>query len=172
MSKLFSPRFRPGSDRVSPQVLLPGAAALAAALAVYVFARANPPQLLQWLGMPAAPLDLYPGWLGSAPSLFYTLAIALFAGAFAAGAKGARRHCMAWTALALGLEASQAPGIAQTLAGWIDSALPAALVEQIAPYWINGVFDPRDLFATLLGGALAYLIISFSGKEEQDNAGN
>lgn len=134
--------------------------ALLAALAVYWLARSAPPALIEplQLGL-VVPADLE--WvLGSAPSLFYTLSIALLLGICAATAASARRHCLVWIGIALCLEVSQADPIAQPLAAWLASTLPDAAWGLFAPYWTRGVFDPLDLLATLLGGALAIALLS------------
>ena len=138
--------------------------ALVAALAVYGFARSAPPAFVELFQIaPVVTADLE--WVfGSAPSLFYTLSIALLLGACAATAASARRHCLVWTGIALGFEISQAGPIAQPLSAGVGSILPDASWALFAPYWERGVFDPFDLLATLLGGALAIAILAYPGR--------
>jgi hypothetical protein len=131
---------------------------LAAALAVYDLTRALPPALLEPLRVPGIALPL-PAWLSSsAPSFFYTLAFALLTGLAAVPAR-ARRHCLAWTALALGFELAQLPSLAAPIAAWLSRALPPPLWQTTAAYWTAGTFDPNDLAATAAAGLLALLLL-------------
>lgn len=137
-----------------------GCLALLAALSVYLFARPNSPVLLAGLHWRSDWLATYSGYLYSAPSLFYTLAIGLFIGVCASSHTAARRHCAIWVGLAAVLEATQATTIAGRIVDWLAALLPATLWDLIGPYWQRGVFDPLDLVATLAGGAFAILLLS------------
>ena len=133
-------------------------ASLAAAVAVYDLARAFPPKFLDALQVFDSVLRL-PGWLsGSAPSFFFSLALALMIG-LAAAPRSAGRHCLAWIAIALALEIAQLPALATKVGEWLAATLPSPLWRSTAAYWAAGTFDISDLWAAAAGGALALLII-------------
>ena len=134
--------------------------ALLAGVAVYGFTRVNPPALLADLLPESAFLSTHTGLFGSAPSLFYTLAVGLLLGSFATSLAAGRWHCLAWTVLALGFELTQLASIATPLADLLATALPAVVMELIGPYWTRGVFDPSDLLATVIGGTLALVLLT------------
>ena len=83
--------------------------ALVVAVAVYIFARSQPPVPLPRLEWMDGLVAVDSKWLGSAPSFFYTLALGLLIGLVSASAKSASINCLLWTVLALGLELSQLP---------------------------------------------------------------
>lgn len=134
--------------------------ALLFALSVYVFARPSPPDLIAGLHWRSDWLTGYSAYLNSAPSLFYTLAIGLLIGVCVSTRSAALRHCALWIGLAACLELTQAPFIADRLADWLGSILPASVWGAFGPYWQRGVFDPFDLLATFAGGAVAILLLS------------
>jgi hypothetical protein len=134
--------------------------ALLLAVSVYLFVRPSPPELLAGLHWRSDWLAGYNRYLGSAPALFYTLAIGMFIGVCAPTRDAVRRHCLAWILLAACLEATQAPLIAERLVAWLPPLLPSAAWQLIGPYWQHGVFDPLDLAATFIGGAIALLLLS------------
>ena len=144
--------------------------ALVAAVGVYILVRINPPGLLAPFQVTSSLLGAQPGLFGSAPALFYTIAIGLFIGVFASTTSSGRLHCMIWIALALCLEITQASIIATPLVTWLPATLPDAVWELIGPYWTRGVFDPFDLLATLLGGAIAMFILNRLPTEEKHAA--
>jgi len=130
--------------------------ALAAAIAVYSFARPMPPLILARLHT-ADHLTSLPVWLtGSAPAFLYTLAICLLMSAAAPGR--ATRHCIAWTGVAVCLELAQHPGLAMKVEQWLAPNLPGAIWQSTASYWTTGTFDPVDLAATCLAGLLAVFL--------------
>jgi hypothetical protein len=141
--------------------------ALVIAVAVYCLVRLSPPVLLVPFQVTSSLLGSHPGFFGSAPALFYTLSVGLFIGVLASKPSSGQLHCVIWVALALCLEVSQASFIATPLATWLSGILPDAVWELIGPYWIRGVFDPFDLLATLLGGAVAMVILTHSPREEK-----
>lgn len=151
-------------ERMSP-VLRLGIASLAliAAVAVYVLARSQPPAFLQPFHLvPASPSSGL-AWLSdSAPSLFYVLSIGIFLGSCASTAASARRHCLIWIGIALALEVAQADPAAAKLTTWLAPRLPDPAWYMVGPYLERGVFDPLDLFATLVGGSLALAVLSWT----------
>ncbi len=142
--------------------------ALLMAVAVYLFARLNPPVLLEPFQITNPLLGAQPDIFGSAPSLFYTLSIGLLIGVFAATSTSARRHCLIWIGLALCLEISQASIIAGPLTSWLSATLPDSAWELFGPYWANGVFDQLDLLATLVGGVIALAVLTYLPREVRD----
>jgi hypothetical protein len=130
------------------------------AIAVYCFARFFPPELLEPFQATNSILAAQAGFFGSAPSFFYTLAIALFIGACASTLTHARWHCLLWIALVLLLELTQHPAIGEPLSGWLATVLPGSVWEIIQPYWTRGVFDQQDLLATLAGGVIALALLT------------
>jgi len=85
---------------------------LVAALAVYCFARIDPPELLALFQATRPELTTRTELSGSAPSFFYTLAIGLFVGLCASTQKSRQLHCLLWMCLVLILELTQHPIIA------------------------------------------------------------
>lgn len=143
------------------------ASSLALALAVYVFAREYPPAIVAPIQAPN-PLLLEHGRLfGSAPSLFYTLAIGLLLGVTSADHGRGQLHCLIWTGIALMLELTQIPHIASTCVA-LSENLPRFVADLITPYWAKGTFDLADLLATLLGGMTALGILRFIPTENKD----
>ena len=141
---------------------------LLAGIAVYLFARVYPPEILASFQLTDPDLVRRIGIFGSAPSFFYTLALGLLIGVCAPTLTSARVHCLAWTGLALCLELSQHPGIAGPVYTWLSDISPESIREFIGPYWSRGVFDPLDLLATLLGGAIALILLGRFPKEHTD----
>jgi len=137
-----------------------------AAIAVYCFARFYPPELLAPLRATNSLLASQTWLFGSAPSFFYTLAIGLLIAACASTLLRAHLHCLLWIALALALELSQHPVLAEPLAGWLATILPVASWEIVRPYWIRGAFDVMDLLATLTGGVIALVLLTHLPKEK------
>jgi hypothetical protein len=133
---------------------------LLAAIAVYGFARLYPPEVLQPLQVTGTDLATYTGIFGSAPSFFYTLALGLLIGVCASNHSIARLHCFIWIGLALFLELSQHPIIAESVSDWIKINFSDSIWTLIGPYWSRGVFDPLDLFATLMGGGVALYLLT------------
>jgi amino acid permease len=140
--------------------------ALLMAVAVYLFARLNPPALLEPFQITNSLLGAQSDFFGSAPSLFYTLSIGLLIGVFASTSANGRLHCLVWIGLALCLEISQASIIAEPLTSWLSTTLPHSAWELFGPYWANGVFDPFDLLATIVGGMIALTVLTYLPREE------
>lgn len=126
-----------------------------AAIAVYCFARNDPPDFLVPLALTNSSLAAHTYLFGSAPSFFYTLAFGLGLGACASSRSSARFHCLAWIALCLLLEFSQSPSVSAQLSTWLAHIFPEPAWSLFSPYWSRGVFDPLDLIATISGGLLA-----------------
>ena len=141
---------------------------LMAAIAVYLFARINPPEILASPQLTDPDLARHVAIFGSAPSLFYTLALGLLIGVCAPTIASARLHCLAWTGLALCMELSQYPGIAKSVSNWLYNISSESIWEFVGPYWSFGVFDPLDLLATLLGGSIALILLGHLPKETTD----
>jgi len=138
--------------------------ALLAAMAVYCFTRVYPPELLTPFQATNSIFADQTGFFGSAPSFLYTMAIGLVIGACASQAN-ARMHCLIWIGLALLLELTQNPVIAEPLSSWLAQTLNVSIWEIIEPYWNGGAFDPLDLLATVAGGIIALTILSRSSVE-------
>jgi hypothetical protein len=131
---------------------------LTVALAVYDLARAFPPRILEPFQLTDRILAM-PGWLsGSAPSFLYTFSFGLLIGGAAAPTQ-AVRHCLIWTAVALGFELVQLPALATRFGSWLADVLPDALSGLVASYWTAGTFDVGDLAATAAAGLLVLFII-------------
>lgn len=142
--------------------------ALLAAIAVYCLARLHPPQLLTAFQATEPFLSEQTSLFGSAPSLLYTFAIGLFIGNCATSRTAARLHCSIWLGIALLLEISQHSMIAKPLASWLAAAEFAPIREFIGSYWIHGVFDPRDIVATIGGGLAALTLLAWLPTGDDD----
>lgn len=138
------------------------------AVMVYIFARIYPPELLTSLHAPNVYLGPYTGLFGSAPSLWYTLALGLLIGACASSHVSARVHCLVWIGLAMLLELSQARIIAEPIGAWASESLPESIWTIAESYWTRGVFDPLDLLATIVGGAIAIVLLAFFTNNERE----
>lgn len=142
--------------------------ALLTAIAVYSFARFQPPALIEPLKVTNSMLAAQTVVFGSAPSFFYTLALGLFTGVCALSLAQARLYCLLWVGLALCLEISQHVVFAEFISDWIMTDFSDSIRVLIGPYWARGVFDPLDLLATLTGGGIAlYLLTRFDSGEKQ-----
>lgn len=141
---------------------------LLAAFAVYCFMRIYPPEILTPLLATSSNLSSYTGISGSAPSFFYTLSIGLLVGVCASTLLSATRHCLLWVALALSLEMSQHPSLAETISNWLATVVPESGWEIVGPYWTRGVFDPWDLIATLVGGLIALVLLTYLPREKHN----
>jgi hypothetical protein len=141
---------------------------LMTAIAVYLFARIYPPEILAPFQLSDPDLARHIAIFGSAPSFFYTLALGLLIGACAPTVTGARVHCLAWIGLALCLELSQYQGIAKPITAWLYNISSESIWEFVGPYWSRGVFDPLDLLATLIGGTIALILLGYLPKENID----
>ena len=141
---------------------------LMAAIAVYLFARFYPPEILDPFQLTDPDLASHIAIFGSAPSFFYTLALGLLIGVCAPTVTSAKVHCLAWVGLALCLELSQYPGIAEPMSIWLYNISSESIGELVAPYWSHGVFDPLDLLATLIGGTIALILPGHLAKESND----
>ena len=141
---------------------------LLAAIAVYCFARIYPPEILEPFQVADTGLPTYTGIFGSAPSLFYTLALCLIIGACVSSRSTARLHCYMWIGLALCLELTQHPTFAGSLSIWLPSILPESTWYLIGSYWTRGVFDPIDLVTTLIGGLIALILITHLPMEDKE----
>lgn len=143
---------------------------LMAAIAVYLFARLYPPEILAPFQLTEPGIARHIRIFGSAPAFFYTLALGLSIGACAPTVISARAHCMAWVGLALCLELSQYPSIANLISTCLYKILPESIWNFVGPYWFRGTFDPLDLLATLIGGSIALVFIAYLPGEECDEA--
>jgi len=134
--------------------------ALLAAVAVYCLARIYPPELLTPFQSTIPAFAKQAGLFGSAPSFLYIFAIGLIVGSCASTPASARTHCLIWLGLALLLEISQHPVIADPLVSWLSDSSFVSTWELVGPYWMRGVFDPLDVIATLTGGLGALTILT------------
>jgi hypothetical protein len=133
---------------------------LLAAVAVYSLARIYPPEILVPILSTNAELAAQTVVFGSAPSFFYTLTLGLLIGGCASNSSSAKFHCLIWVGLALILEFSQHPIIAEAVSGWLRTNFSDSIWTLIGPYWSRGVFDPLDLLATLVGGGIAFYLLT------------
>ena len=158
--------------RNSPKTWRLGTASvsLLVAIAVYCFARSHPPELLSSMQNGIPILAAQTGLFGSAPSLFYTLAIGLLIGACAATPRGARLHCLSWMGVALSLELLQLPALARPLSTWLAANLSESSWDIVYPYWTRGTFDYMDLIATLTGGLIAMVLLTRISASNRDAA--
>jgi hypothetical protein len=141
---------------------------LLAAIAVYLFARIYPPELLTPLQAFNGDLAAYKDIFGSAPSFFYTLALGLFVGVCASNHSSAKFHCLVWIGLATLLELSQARIIAEPISAKLSESLPNFIWAIAESYWTRGVFDPLDLLATIVGGTLALVFLAYLPLKSND----
>ena len=141
---------------------------LLASISIYSFARLHPPEILESLQATYPVLAAQTAFHGNAPSFFYTLALALFIGALASTPGSARRHCLIWIGLAICLELSQHPIVAGDLSTWLEAVLPGSAWEYIGSYWARGVFDRLDLIATLSGGFISMVLLTYLHREAND----
>ena len=143
--------------------------ALLAAVAVYCLARVYPPELLTPFQSTIPTLAGQAGLFGSAPSFLYVFATGLVVGSCASTPASARTHCLIWLGLALLLEISQHPVIAEPLVSWLENTLIVSSWEFVGPYWSRGVFDPLDMIATVAGGLAAFTILHYLSMEHCDD---
>ena len=141
---------------------------LLAAVAVYCFARTSPPEILAPFQAISPALATQTEIFGSAPSFFYTLALGLFIGLCASTKMSGRLHCFLWLALVLLLESTQRPEISNLLVTWLPNVLPVSVWELIGPFWIRGVFDLHDMLASLAGGMVTLIALTYLSKERSD----
>ena len=141
-----------------------------AAISVYCLARLNPPALLEPFQATYPTLAAQTFLFGSAPSFFYTLSIGLLIGACASSLSGARLHCAVWIGMAVCLELTQHPAVAQPFVALLAEALPESIWELVGPYWIRGAFDQLDLIATVLGGSIALAVLTYLPMERNDES--
>ena len=141
-----------------------------AAVSVYCFARLYPPVLLEPFQATYPELAAQTLLFGSAPSFFYTLAVGLLLGACTPTLYNARLHCTLWIGIAVCLELSQHPALAEPLGALLARSLPASTWELVGPYWTRGTFDQLDLVATVLGGAIALAVLTRLPMEHNDES--
>lgn len=139
---------------------------LSLAISTYCFARINPPEILSPFISTSYALASYTGIFGSAPSFFYTLAVGLFIGLFTASRANARLHCSVWTGFCLLLEFTQLQTLSGAISNRLSDVIPELAWRYIGPYWQRGVFDHFDLLATLTGGVIALIMITYLPTEE------
>jgi hypothetical protein len=147
------------------------AVSLSAAVAVYSLARYYPPALLEPLQATQSILAARPDLFGSLPSLFYILAMGLLVGSCATTPAGSRLHCSLWIGVAIALEFTQHPLIAVPLSSWLPAILGDSIWTLTGPYWLSGTFDPADLLATVVGGAIALAILAYTQGNKHEAIG-
>ena len=145
--------------RIKP-ILGIASASFLVALGVYCFARIYPPEIITPLQATQDLLAVHSDVFGSAPSLFYTLAVGLIIGAFASTPTNAKVHCLIWISLTMILEASQHPAVADPIASWLAETLSEPTWGLVGAYWTLGVFDQFDLLASVIGGSIALAILT------------
>ena len=144
--------------------------ALLAAITVYLFTRLNLPALLEPFQVTSTLSGVQSGLVGSAPSFLYTLSVGLLIGICASTQSSARRHCLSWTGLAVVLELSQAEILVTPISHHLAEILPDPAWQVVSSYWTRGVFDPLDLLATMLGGAIALAMLTCMPGEKTGEA--
>ena len=144
---------------------------LSVAVAVYCLARYYPPALLEPLQATQSILAARPDLFGSLPSLFYILAVGLLLGSCATTPAGSRLHCSLWVGLGIALEVTQHPLIAVPLSSWLPDILGDSVWTLTGPYWLRGSFDPADLLATIVGGAIALAILAYTQGNKHEAIG-
>jgi hypothetical protein len=147
------------------------AVSLSAAVAVYCLARYYPPALLEPLQATQSILAARPDLFGSLPSLFYILAVGLLMGSCATTPAGTRLHCSLWIGMGIALEFTQHPLIAVPLSSWLPAILGDSVWTLTGPYWLGGTFDPADLLATVVGGAIALAILAYTQGNKHEAIG-
>lgn len=147
------------------------AVSLSAAVAVYSLARYYPPALLEPLQATQSILAARPDLFGSLPSLFYILAMGLLVGSCAITPAGSRLHCSLWIGVAIALEFTQHPLVAVPLSSWFPAILGDSIWTLVGPYWLSGTFDPADLLATFVGGAIALAILAYTQGNKHEAIG-
>jgi hypothetical protein len=80
-------------------------------------------------------------------------------------------HCLIWIGLALLLEITQHPVIAESIVSWLENTLDVSTWELIGPYWARGAFDPLDIIATVAGGIIALAILTRFPAETENARG-
>ncbi len=84
----------------------------------------------------------------------------MLVGANASTSSDAGKHCLIWIAIACFLELSQHSFVAKPLASWLAVVLTGSTWDLFVPYWDRGVFDPLDLFASVIGGFTALILLT------------
>ena len=145
--------------------------AMLIALGTYLFARVYPPAILAPLSATnISPVDALAFW-DWAPSFLYSFSLCLLIGCVVQTSKLATQHCVIWILLTLILEISQYPSLATQIVKSFENIVPETGWIVLAPYWVNGTFDPLDILATVAGGGLSLTIIIFlqRGKVSDSN---
>lgn len=144
-----------------PQVAT-GGALLCIGVALYALARETP----AWFLPTGLHANLLPAALsrlaGSIPTFAHTAALSLLTASIIGSSPGrAVAACAAWTMtnllFELGQHASVRVWLVARLPRWFDHTW---LLDQTRSYFLNGSFDYQDIFAAVLGGAVALLVIS------------
>jgi hypothetical protein len=138
---------------------------------IYAVARPTP----AWF-LPAAlhrPLQFGSGWqiaVGSAPTFLHVVAFSLLTAIVQSGGhKATALCCVGWTCTNLLFELGQHPVASEVLTRHIPTGLDRLwLLGQLRPFFERGHFDPNDLCATVLGGAVAYWLAHQLQPESND----
>lgn len=143
-------------------------AALFVAIAVYCFARSYPPELLEPFKATNLLLAAQTGIFGSAPSFFYTISIGLLVGICSSTPSSGRLNCLLWIGVALFLELSQHPIVAEPLVTLLAEAFSESIWKLVVPYWARGTFDQLDILASVIGGFIALAMLTYLPGEQSD----
>lgn len=159
------------ASSVPPKAVLPESNTIRVLLAVTLLVLGTSVYLLDrsWQQLAIAdliPLSLSPSPVfgalgGSLPSFAHVCAFALLTAALLEGGRRLNQAiCLGWLSVNVAFELGQHPRLAECIA----NAVPAwfarvPILDQTPQYFLNGTFDPLDLFFATLGALTAYLLI-------------
>jgi hypothetical protein len=138
-----------------------------ASLGMYCFTRVHPPEVLMPVQATYNALAGHTGLFGSAPSVFYTLAIGLLIGACASTPARAKLHCLAWMGLTLILEGSRHSIFANPIFRYLSENVTGPGWNLVEPDWTTGTFDHLNIIASVVGGLLALTLLTHLSPEHK-----
>ena len=139
---------------------------LLAAVEAYYLAQNNTPEIFAPRPATNSIIAQYTSVFGNTLSFSYTLVLGLIIGVCASTRSSAKFYCLFWTGLALCLELSQHQINTESVSAWGGNNLPGSIWTLIGPYWSRGVFDPMDLLTTVMGGSIAFYLLTHLSSEK------
>ena len=139
---------------------------LLAAVASYRFVRNNPPEIFAPRTATNSIIAPYTNVFVSTLSSSCTLALGLIIGVCASIRSSANLHCLMWTGLALCLDLSRHRINTEPVSTWIGNNLPGSIWTLSGSYWSRGVFHPMDLLTTVMGGSIAFHLLTHLSSEK------